>query len=109
MPFITSEKVAAIRKQIKTEFPAIKFSIVCRNNCKVDISILESPFVWEKDYIQCNEYYLNRYAHSDVLQRLYDIANASNGVLVEDADYGTVPNYYVNVSIGKWDKPHRTV
>jgi hypothetical protein len=30
--------------------------------------------------------------------------NFKNGVLVEDQDYGTVPRYYIHLSIGSYKK-----
>jgi len=30
-------------------------------------------------------------------------------IVSEDSDYGSIPNYYINLSVGNWDKPFEVV
>lgn len=106
MPYITTERVAAIRKQLKAKFPEIKFSVTKRHWSVVDVAIMESPYDWPEPYQDLNVYYLGRYPHSDILRAIHKIMNEGNGTLVHDGDYGAVPRFYTRLSIGRWDKPH---
>lgn len=116
MPYITTERVKEIRNQIKKEFPKFKFSIRRQHHSSVCVSIMSAPFDLipdnEKKYEQVNEFYIKDHYKetpetAKILSRIYEIANFGNGVFVEDSDYGTVPDFYVNISIGQWDKPFK--
>lgn len=114
MPHISTERVAEIRKQIKAQFPNFKISVTCRNYSTVCIAIIEAPFNMlidaSKKYEDVNHFYIaEHYADypqiKEVLLQLYQIANSGNGTECEDGDYGTIPNFYVDINIGSWDKP----
>ncbi len=109
MPFISTERVKEIREQLKKEFPAIKFSVTTHHHSTVCVAIMESPYDWGKDHMGINAFYLHDYPHAELLEKIKSIANAGNGTLCEDGDYGTIPRFYFDLSIGKWDRPHRTI
>jgi hypothetical protein len=115
MPFISTEDVKAKREQLKKEFPKYKFSITKENYSSISISILSGPVDLlpnkEKKYESVNQYYIddnykNNKFTRDLLNKIYDIANSKNYTVTEDADYGSVPKFYVNITIGKWNKPY---
>lgn len=113
MPFISSDNVKAIRTELKATFPELKFSVTRKHHNSVDIKILTGnlPEIPE-GYNQVNQYHIPEHYKDqpewkDVLIKVDEIAERKNGVLVVDSDYGTVPNYYVDISIGEWDKPYR--
>jgi hypothetical protein len=56
-----------------------------------------------------NHYYPENYENKEFLIEVIDIAKAKQCETHYDADYGSIPNYYVSVEIGKWDKPHKKV
>lgn len=114
MPYITSDRVKEIRKEIKNKFRDFKFSITREHSSVVSIKILEAPIQMlnrpDEGYESVNTFYIHdNYRHNpealQVLKKIYEIANEGNGVLVEDSDYGIVPNFYVRIYIGAWDKP----
>lgn len=114
MPHISTERVAEIRKQIKAQFPQFKISVTCRNYSTVCIAIIEAPFNMlidaSKKYEDVNHFYIaEHYADypqiKEVLLELNKIANEGNGTECEDGDYGTIPNFYIDINIGSWDKP----
>lgn len=111
MPYISKEKVKEIRNELKKTFPKVKFS-VRKDNSSVDISIMESPFDFGEN-TNVNHYYINDHfedkKQAEFLQKVSDIA--TNGQKQEsfDGDYGSIPNYYVSIRIGKWNKPHKTI
>lgn len=108
MPYITKEEVKEKRNAIKKAFPEFKFSIT-RDNCSgIRIAIMEGPEWFAKDGFHKS---MNGWTKvmgtpeaDAVVNKVYDIANGGNGTEVEDGDYGRVPNFYVWLSVGKWDK-----
>lgn len=120
MPYITSERVAEIRSQIKKEFPDYKFSITRDNHSSVNVVILAAPFNLlegegeDKTRASVNTYWIGEHYKDkpqikEVLSKIHSIMNQGNGTLCEDGDYGTVPNFYTNLSIGAWDKPFQVI
>lgn len=106
MPYISTERVSEVRKQLKSTFPSVKFSVRRHHHSTIAVSIMESAFTWPKGVQQLNPFYLERYDHAEFLQQVHDIANAGNRIVSEDGDYGSIPKFYVDIEIGKWDRPH---
>lgn len=113
MPYISKEEVKEIRNRLKKELPQLKFSVVNQDNSCVCISIMEGniPFENLRGYEQVNQYYINEnYKNSEwlaPLTKINKIASEKVKIVSYDTDYGNWPNYYVNISIGKWDKPYK--
>jgi len=108
MPYISTERVKEIREQLKKAFPGWKFSVTRQHHIEVSVAIMSAPLDFGKEYQQVNQYYINEHYQGEIrdsLLEINDIMEASNGTLVVDADYGSVPNYYTSLSIGQWDKP----
>ena len=111
MPYITKENITEKRKAIKKAFPKFKFSITRKNYSTIDINILEGNIDFGTNYEHVNHFYIKEHYSDkpeirDVLLKIYNIADSNNGVETEDADYGTVPKFYIDISIGNWDKPY---
>ncbi len=116
MPYITTEEVKAKRNVIKKEFPNFKFSITRENHSSINVAIMEGNLDLmessERSYTSVNQFYIDKnYEHSpeirDLLKAVYRIAAESQTELVYDGDYGSVPTFYVNMTIGKWDRPYK--
>lgn len=112
MPYIKSERVKEIRSQIKKRFPKFKFSIVRENYSGVRISVMEGPLAFE-EVNHSGHYQINHYsfhglneAETKFFKSIYEIANSGNGILVVDGDYGAVPDFYVWLNVGRWDKQY---
>ncbi len=106
MPYISTERVAEVRKQLKSTFPDVKFSVRRYHHSTIAVSVMKSSFTWPEGTQNLNPFYLERYDHAEFLQQVHDIANAGNRIVSEDGDYGSIPKFYVDIEIGKWDKPH---
>ena len=114
MGYITSERVAEIRAQIKKEFPDYKFSITRRHHSGVDIVIFEGPIAIDlkdgRTYAHINtgwvhEHYEGQPTFIALIQRIREIAN--EGVSYhETGDYGTQPSHYLWVRVGEYNKPY---
>lgn len=115
MPYITTEEVKEKRDLIKKEFPNFKFSITRQHYTSLNIAIMEGDMDLmgdsKRDYESVNHFhvesnYKDRPEVKEVLKKLVGIALNGQREITYDDDYGSVPNFYINVTIGKWDKPY---
>ena len=117
MPYITSERVAEIRKEIKNQFPGFKISVTRRHSSTVCVAIMEAPFDLlpnkEEKHETVDCYIKRHYADlpktAEVLQKIYDIMDKGNRTMFNDVDYGDVPKFYTDLEIGQWDRPFKVV
>jgi len=111
-----TEAVKEIREKIKKEFPTKegwKFSVRTKNYSTVVCNIMQAPFNLLSDNKidngneQINHYHIDKLYTGEVqivFNKLNNILSGNQRTIVNDSDYGAVPNYYVNLQIGKWDK-----
>lgn len=115
MPYISTEKVSEIRKAIKAEFPTYKFSITKDNHSSIIVAIMESPMNLEMDHKQLNHKWMKDHGYSEeliaVVNKLVQIINSKEEQreLTYDSDYGSVPTFYINIHIGKWNQAYKQV
>jgi len=109
MPYITNEEVVEKRKAIKKAFPNWKFSITRKHHTCLRVSILEADIkLTEESNKPVNHYYIKDNYEGEVmeaLQKLVDIMLKGEEIVSNDSDYGSIPNFYVSLQIGEWDKP----
>ena len=118
MPYISANRVREIKQQIKKEFPEFKFSVRTRHNSTVVIDILEGPvnmmvtdYALQHGYDNVNHFYIKEHYEKwpevrDILLHIYKIANEGNATQFYDSDYGAIPEFYVDLNIGDWNKPY---
>lgn len=117
MPYISPEEVKEKRSKIKKAFPGFKFSIVNRHHSSIDVSILEAPInmiTSDRDHESVNVYYIAEHYQDhpeikNVLLKIHEIINNNNRIISEDGDYGSIPRFYTDINIGRWDKPFKFV
>ena len=119
MPYISAENVKIKRVKIKKEFPNFKFSITKNNSSGIVVTILEAPFnMLVRDpihrYEQVNHFYIeNMYKKypevMNVLLKIKAILIKGQKEEVYDSDYGSVPNFYININIGEYETPFSVV
>ena len=115
MPYITTEEVSMIRKAIKANIKNAKFSIKKEHYSGVKISILESSidFTGVTQYSQSPDIAKRLWGVDDektvFITRLFDVIDSVSPekIISEDGDYGSVPNYYRIIQVGRWDKPFK--
>lgn len=138
MAFIEKKRVAEVRAELKKTFPGFKFSVTRVHYSKINIAIVAGPLDFFDDNMRTDKLYrgeesqklsdydkakkhttVNQYWIKDrwtgkageMLQKIADIAlvgnyNRNAGDLGADyADY----NFFVDIAIGKWDKPYQLV
>ena len=120
MPYITKEQVKAKRKALKAALPQFKLSVTTEHYSGIKVAIMEGPINFGIEYTQLNPHidyrahswnrYTEEYDSNPPIQDLLDIVmpilNEGKGASTEDGDYGSIPDYYTWVHIGKWDKPY---
>jgi len=117
MPYISKEEVAAKRKALKKALPEYKFQVRMKNHCKIMVRILQGPIQLTDDpngYEDVNHYYIDEHFEGQpevhrVLSKTYNILTHDQGQEVYDMDYGSVPNFYIAITIGTWDKPYHVI
>ena len=119
MPYITSETVKAKRKELRAMFPAKagwKLSVRKSHHSGIDVTFLRGPVALtssEDGYQQVNHFYIDDHACSpeaaEVLKKAASVAQSGQRTIVVDSDYGSVPNYYVHLQVGRWDAPYEVV
>ena len=112
MSYISSETVAQKRKLIKAAFPGFKFSITRNHHSGINVDILSGPMNMGSTFMQVNTFYIKEnYASMPDVQKflldLYAIAAEGKTSGHYDSDYGFIPSFYVNISIGDWNKPYQ--
>ena len=51
------------------------------------------------------DHYKDKSEVCEVLCKINDIMRKDNEIVSEDGDYGSIPNFYTHLEIGRWDKP----
>lgn len=114
MAYISKEQVSAKRKALKAALPQFKFSVRNRNHSQICVTILEGPIEMTQDprgHEQVNHFWINSHYEDKpevkhVLNTISDICKADQREVVYDGDYGSIPNFYVSISIGDWERPY---
>lgn len=110
MPYITNEEMTEKRNAIKKAFPNWKFSITRHNYSTIVVDILQAPIdlVNNSGNRNVNCFYIKETftgEAKEALLKIHDIAANGKRALTYDQDYGSVPTFYTDINIGKWDKP----
>lgn len=111
MPYISSEEVKAIRQKINA-IKGFKFSVTKRHHSGVLIQIKSGPIDFGTTDSQVNHYYIERDYKDNIkaaalLLFIKEIVETTKPVTSrEDSDYGSIPNYYLSIHIGSFEKPY---
>ncbi len=125
MAFISKEDIKKIRTELKQKFPNLKFSVRNYNHCSgVTVTIKSGNIdfmnsvdcTYSRDYIQVNEYHIDRDYTGEAKDVLNNILSTIKGVKTiadrnfgdPSADYADM-TYFLNLNIGEWDKPYQLV
>lgn len=111
MAWMNQEKKAKIAAELKKVVPkSWKYSLAVRNHSTLTMTIRSAPIDLAdgKDYVQVNEYWLDRQFSGDLLVQFVKIRNALNTGNYDhsdiQSDYFCV-GHYINIQIGDWNKP----
>ncbi len=107
MPYVAKEQVAEMRKQIRKEFPEFKISVRKVDGHAVYVTLKSGPVDFGVTDYAVNHFYIDEQWEGEphkVLSRINEIVSKGNGIEVYDGDYGAVPDWYVRIHIGDWDK-----
>lgn len=130
MAYITSKDVKAVREALKAEFgKKFKFGVTKENHSSVNITVKSGPAPLDtyemknqrgdtmasNGHFQVNHFHTHMYGEfQGFFDRLSEIAHTAPGLAGGRAYYNNSDAmidyfdtaYYVNISVGKWDKPY---
>lgn len=116
MPYLDKSYTKQVRQQLRKQFPDFKFSVRTRDHMSLAVRILSGPL----DLIpnssngneNVNQYHVDKHYEEfpekrDFLTQVLDIMMQKHDSCVStDGDYGNIPNFYIDLQIGKWDRPY---
>ena len=136
MAYISTEEVAAIRKELKKELPQYKFSVTKHHHSSVTVAFMKGPAFAE---FQSRDRYTGEFK-DDVIEGheqlnhywAMDFYGEKNGALIKKVEkiIKTAPAkaggrewydksdamtdyfdtaFYMSIHVGKWDKPYEVV
>lgn len=119
MAYISTERVAEIRNQLKREYPLYRFSVRREHHSSIYVTILSGPINLlvndsdrERGYVNVNHFYIGEtYSvypeQKHFLKGVHEIINSGNRTRGDfNDDYGPQPDFYVNIKIGDSDRPY---
>ena len=116
MPYLDKSYTKQVRQELKKEFPQFKFSVRTVDHHRLDVTVLSGPLDLMEDvdyhYESVNHFWVDK--HYQDLPQKRDFLNGvlsimkkeHNGRVYTDGDYGNIPNFYLDLSIGQWDRPY---
>jgi predicted P-loop ATPase/GTPase len=115
MAYVSTEQAKEVRNELKKALPSkdgFKLSVTVQHYSTIAVSIMKSPIRFEKSYEQINHYYTNniedRYQRAvlEIITKTIDrVLGASEGEYHDTMTDCFHNNYFVALSVGKWDKP----
>jgi len=114
MPYISTDQVKEIRQALKAKFPKFKFSVRRDNGTSVRVAIMKGPLLEPDGSQSVNQYHIDsqwadRPEWCEFLKGVKDIVAMNRKIMYHDYDYGDIPNYYYDITIGKWDQKYQTI
>lgn len=135
MAYINADQVKSIRMALKQAFPEYKFSVTKEHHSSVNVTVTKGPAfeiqkVWNRGQEQTvdlntdgqsiNHHHTHWYGdYQNFFDRIVTIiktapfvAGTSDRAWFDESDSMTDyfhTAYYMNVSVGKWDKPYQAV
>lgn len=112
MAYMNQEKKSKLAPAIKAVLKKYKAkgSISVHNHATLIVTISESPFEIKDDYIQVNDYYIDRDYSGKLARFLNELRDAmmtgnhdNSDVMTDYYDVG----WYISINFGKWNKPYR--
>ena len=111
MAYISTEEVKNIRNQLKKQFPNLKLSVVRCDSMEVSVSIMKGDIDFDYkgsvNHYCIDEHFENNEDAKNTLNKIHEITKSQNWFDKSDTqtDYFHTA-YYININIGKWDKPY---
>lgn len=111
MAYMSQEHKRKIAKLLKDVVPkSWKYSLAVRHHSNIVMTISKAnvDLTNGKDYIDVNQYYLEKHFEGKILEIMKNITNTLNLNNYDRSDIQTDyfdVGHYVTITIGKWDKP----
>jgi hypothetical protein len=122
MAYISTEEVAAIRKQLKAEMPEYKFSVKKNHHSSVTVAFMKGPaFEGMDDHEQLNHYHAEKFygkKNAAIINKVEKIIKTAPATVqggrewFDESDSMTDyfhTAFYMSIHVGQWDKPYQAV
>ena len=137
MAYISTEEVAAIRKQLKAEMPEYKFSVKKHHHSSVTVAFMKGPAFAEYTYFdryageqkegvlegyeQLNHYHAERFygeENAAIINKVEKIIKTAPATVEGGREWfdesDSMSDYfhtafYMSIHVGQWDKPYQAV
>ena len=136
MAYISTEEVAAIRKQLKAEMPEYKFSVKKHHHSSVTVAFMKGPAFAEFEYRdrngdnvagdintyeQLNHYHAERFygeKNAAIINKVEKIIKTAPATVQGGREWfdesDSMSDYfhtafYMSIHVGQWDKPYQAV
>ena len=124
MPYIPTETVKEKRIELRKMFPNLKLSVTCKHYSSIVVSIMEGNLPFPEKFLKrhneidnpekyhsVNHFYIEKHFEDypewkEILMKIKNVIGKEQRELVYDGDYGSVPTYYIDMSIGRWDREY---
>lgn len=116
MPYLDKQYTKEVRTELRNRFPEYKFSVRTRDHMSLSVKILSGPLNLveneERGYESVNHFHADR--HYEDFPEKQEFINKVLSVMTReydscvhtDGDYGNIPNFYIDLQIGNWDRPY---
>ena len=136
MAYISTQEVAAIRKELKAQLPQYKFSVTKQHHSSVTVAFMKGPAFAEYTYFdryageekegvlegheQLNHYHAEKFygeENAAIINKVEEIiktapVKAGGREWYDDSDSQTDyfdTAFYLSIHVGKWDTPYQIV
>jgi len=119
MPYLDKNYTKQVRKELKKRYPDFKFSVRTEDHMSLRVVIREAPFNLlsednDSGYEQINHYHIDEFYEDEpkkrkLLNEISSVMMADRHTVSYDMDYGSIPNYYIHLQIGEWDRPFKII
>ena len=137
MAYISTEEVAAIRKQLKAEMPEYKFSVKKHHHSSVTVAFMKGPAFAEYTYFdryageqkegvlegyeQLNHHHAERFygeENAAIINKVEKIIKTAPATVQGGREWfdesDSMSDYfhtafYMSIHVGQWDKPYQAV
>jgi hypothetical protein len=116
MAYISKEQITNIRNELKRLFPESKFAVrKGAGSHSVNVSILRGQYDFSEiltpnGHCPVNHHFLGNYPHNEFLVAVLSVIQGQGWYDNSEAQFDHFDiAYYINVEIGRWDKPYQKI
>jgi len=111
MAYITTEEVKEMRVAVKKAYPEFKLSVRTQHSMRVKVCIIQGPVDFKEIVTPINAHFNRTEDCASAKKMMAEIEQIIDRIKPErevsyNNDYGSIPNYYVDVQLGTCENPY---